>query len=166
MMNTHRIFFLIATILISTVSKSFGQNTLNSLICTEIESFVAGNQTNQSKPIESTGNEVYLCVDGLPIAFEADSLKITNHTVIRFSMHGLDNYDKHFRRKLKCGVPTLFVSVELINDILSIAVTERIVKVVSKNNVSLALCTWQKSNYKYSCARKKWTFVKRDFYGI
>ena len=165
-MNTHRILFLIVMISISTISRSFGQNTINSLICTEIESFVGGNQINQSKPIESTGNVVYLCVDGLPIDFDADSLKISNHTVIRFSMHGLYNYDKHFRRKLKCGVPTLFVSVELIYDILSITVTERIVKVVSKNNVSLALCTWQKSDYEYSCARKKWIFVNRDFHGI
>lgn len=164
-LSTSKILFLIVMIFISTVSRSFGQNTLNSLICTEIESFVGGNQI-QSKPIESTGNVVYLCVDGLPLDFDADSLKISNHTVIRFSMHGLYNYDKHFRRKLKCGVPTLFVSVEFINDILSITVTERIVKVVSKNNVSLALCTWQKSNYEYSCAHKKWLFVNRDFYGI
>lgn len=165
-MNTHRILFLIVMILLSNASRSFGQNTINSLICTEIEFFVVGNQINRSKSIENTGNVLYLCVDGLPINFDADSLKISNYTVIRFSMQGLDNYDKNYRRKLKCGVPTLFVSKELINDMLSITVTERIVKVVSKNKVSLALCTWQKSDYEYSCARKEWVFVNRFFHGI
>lgn len=146
------IFFILIFLSLS----AFGQdkNQLNDMIIDGLNSFV-----DHYAPF--LDGDIYVCKDGLPLDFPYDNLsglKVISIDALPLSNRGL-------KKELKKGVRTLFVFYSLDGNHLQITVSERVVK-REKKMTSIAIDSFGRYDYEYSCDKSAWELIETEYGGI
>lgn len=135
---------------------AFGQDKsqLNDMIIDGLNSFV-----EHFAPY--LDGDTYVCKDGLPLDFPYENL--SGFKVI--SLDTLPSSNRCFKKELKKGVRTLFVYYSLNGNHLQITVSERKVSRIKKTT-AIALNSFGRYSYEYSCEKSAWELIESEFGGI
>lgn len=159
-----KIWIFIAIFFVSIPLMGQGKNQLNEMIITSLNAYIEHIHDWMDKGIivkEQTCHH-YVCKDGFPRYFPFDSVQ----NITFFSVDFFSIYSNPFKRKLKKGIGALFVSFELADNQLRIAVSSRSVKLTNKKNISVGLSDWGHYFYEYSCENQQWILIETKYGGI
>jgi hypothetical protein len=101
-------------------------------------------------------------MDGLPANFPLDSVQ----NVTFFSLNNLEGLPNSFKSKLKKGIKTLFVGINLSNSQLIITVTGRGVKRFKNKHIGITIADWDICTYEYSCEKQEWELKETKYGGV
>ena len=148
-----KIYFFIILLMVSCRLVGQDKNQLNEYIISSIESYIEWYNDLVKRGISSVDtSNYYVCMDGFPANFPYSRLQnVTFFTVKFFQMRS-----NPLKKQLKKGMVALFMSFEIKNNQLQIIVSDRTVKLIDKNTISLAIRDCKIYTYEYSCRNEKW----------
>ena len=152
-------------IIFSVSSQLIGQdkNQLNEMIVSSINSYIEWNNDFVKRGISLMDtSSYYVCMDGLPANFPYNSIQ----NVTFFSLNNLEGLPNSFKSKLKKGIKTLFVGINLSHNQLVVTVAGRGVSRIKKNNINILIGDWGIFTYEYSCDKQEWELKEIKFEGI
>lgn len=145
--------------------KNTESNQLNEMLVESLRSCIKYDSDVQSRLFKNQEkSKIYICLDGLPADFPFESMQHENVSFI--TLKNLGGLSKTFQKELKKGIGAYFVWIRLINNKIIITVDSRVVKLVKRNNVNIAVGGWGIFNYEYSCENQKWLLGKIEYGGI
>jgi hypothetical protein len=152
-------------VLFSVSSQLIGQNKnqLNEIIISSINSYIEWNNDFVKREISLMDTtRYYICMDGLPANFPLDCVQ----NITSFSLNNLEGLPNTFKSKLKKGIKTLFIDINLFNNQFVITVSGRGVKRTKKNNINIVIGDWGIFTYEYSCEKQEWELKETKLAGI
>ena len=140
-----------------------GQNQLDNMIISSLNSFIAENNRPIKGIINLDTTHYYIRNDGLPLNFPYVSMQ----NVTFFSLENIEGLPNSFKRKLNKGVRVLFVSTRLTDNQFVITVFNNSVRRIKKNHIGIEVGShWGIFTYECSCEKREWELKETKYGGI
>jgi len=158
-----RIFVIISFVYIYFSINAQENNQLNEFIVSSINSYIKWNNDFVKRGISLSDTSIYyVCMDGLPKNFCYEKLQ----NVTFFSFNNIDGLPSSFKKKLKKGIKTLFININISNNQLVITVAGKGVRNTKKNYIGIIIGDFGIYTYKYSCERRRWILFDTRYGGV
>lgn len=158
-----RIVSFIVVLFVLFQLKGQENNQLNKIIISAIKSYIINNKdfVRNKFSLQET-SRYYICRDGLPADFSYDNIQ----DVTSFSLNNLDGLPIQLKNKFRKGIKALFVGLKISNNQITITVSGRIVRLLKKHNLNIAISDWGISTYEYSCEKQEWELKETKYGGV
>ena len=157
------LIFIVLFLVSSQLILGQDKNQLNKMIISSINSYIEWNNDFVRRGISLVDtSHYYVCMDGLPSDFPFGSFQ----NVTFFSLNNLEGLPSSFKSKLKKGIKTVFIGMNLSDNQLVFSVSGRGVQWLKKNNINIVMGDWGIFTYEYSCEKQEWELRETKYGGI
>jgi hypothetical protein len=161
-----KIILAISFLFICLFSNAQENNKLNKMINESLLSYINWISDLTSKTCKNCEEHAfYICIDNYLNNFSF-SEEILNKNVKFISLTNLKGLPNSFRSKLKKGITTLFVGINLSNNQLEIRVSDKELKLKGKKHLYIAISNWGIYTYEYVCDKQEWELKETKYGGV